>query len=58
MLFDVHYAKEFEIRGEKDDRWFWRKVEADSQEDATQKIIDERNAKYIISVSLSENNKL
>lgn len=51
MKFEVNYAKEFTILGETEDKWFWTFVEADNEEQAAKKIYEEKNAKYILSMT-------
>ncbi|MGN5650307.1 hypothetical protein [Bacillus sp. Brlt_9] len=51
MKFEVNYAVEFTIRGEKDDKWLWATVEAENEEEVARKIYDEKKAKYILSIT-------
>ncbi|MED2737732.1 hypothetical protein [Bacillus toyonensis] len=51
MKFEVNYAKEFMFGGEKDDKWLWTTVEAETEEAVAKKIYEEKNAKYILSIT-------
>lgn len=50
MSFDVNYAKEFNIRGEAETKWFWMTVEAETESEAIYRVKQEKNPKYIISI--------
>lgn len=51
MKFEVNYAIEFSIRGEKRDEWLWTTVEAATEEAVAKKIYEEKNAIYILSIT-------
>lgn len=49
LKFEVNYGRDF--GGKIGDRWLWRTVEANSEEEARKIIFEEREAGYIVSIT-------